>query len=58
MIKKENKIFRKMFKVTEYAALRNIIFTTAAVDNIDYTPTTTTVTASFHGTSILPGYSL
>ena len=34
------------------------IFTTAAIDNIDHNPTTTTVTASLHGTSILPGYSL
>ena len=32
------------------------IFTTAAIDNID--PTTTTVTASLPGTSILPGCSL
>ena len=34
--------------------LRNIIFTTAAIDNIDHNPTNTTVTASLHGTSILP----
>ena len=38
--------------------LRNIIFTTAAIDNIDHNSTTTTFTASFHGTSTLPGYSL
>ena len=35
--------------------LRNIILKTAAIDNIDHYPTTTTVTASLHGTNILPG---
>ena len=38
--------------------LRNIFFTTAATDHIDHNSTTTTATTSFHGTSLLPGYSM
>ena len=32
--------------------LRKGLFTTAAMDNIDHNPTSTTATTSFHGTSI------
>ena len=32
--------------------LREGVFTTAAIDNIDHNPTSTTATDSFHGTSI------
>ena len=32
--------------------LRKRLFTTAAMDNIDHNPTSTTATTSFHGTSI------
>ena len=38
--------------------LRNILFATAAMDNIDRSPTNTTATTSFHGTIALPGYNL
>ena len=38
--------------------LRNTLFTTTAMDNIDRNPTTTSATTTFHGTSILPGYSM
>ena len=34
------------------AKLRNEIFTTAAVDNIDHNPSSTTSQGSFHGTAI------